>query len=180
MALPHLGCRVYHAGMRMTLILCLALAACSKGNDVLEELPNSSIAGAPRQDVPETRMEAGQMRPVTVGEDGARLDACGAMGQASRVGAKGLTILAAPFADASEVGRMGEGDRAYVCTRSLDQKWFGVVVLPAAARQADNAIGNVAEPTDCGVREPVERKHAYDGPCLSGWVSSASIRLIAG
>lgn len=153
--------------MRAILPLFLMLGACSDSSDVLEQLPNSSIAGAPRDDMPETRLEAKITRPVTIGEDGPRLDACGAMGQAVRVGARGLIIRASPFADAQEVGRLAEGGRAYVCTRSLDQKWLGVVVLPPA-------------PADCGLSEPVERKQPYDGPCLSGWVSSASIRFVAG
>lgn len=153
--------------MRAVLALALMLAACSKSSDVLEDLPNSSLAGAAREDVPETRLESRLTRPVVIGEDGPRLDACGAMGQAARVGAKGLAVRAAPFADAKEVARMGEGNRAWVCTRSLDQKWLGVVIVP--------------EPlADCGVAEPVDRKQSYSGPCLSGWVSSAAIRLIAG
>ncbi|GLV28890.1 hypothetical protein TomTYG75_14110 [Sphingobium sp. TomTYG75] len=153
--------------MRAIIPLFLMLGACSDSSDVLEQLPNSSIAGAPRDDMPETRLEAKITRPVIIGEDGPRLDACAAMGQAVRVGAQGLAIRAAPFAEAQEVGRLAEGARALVCTRSLDQKWLGVVVVPQA-------------PTDCGLSEPVDRKQAYAGPCLSGWVSSASIRLVAG
>lgn len=154
--------------MRLVLALALMLAACSKSNDVLEELPNSSLAGAPREDVPDTRLESTLSRPVTIGEDGPRLDACGAMGQAVRVGPSGLTVRAAPFADAKEVGRLAEDGRAWVCARSLDQKWLGVILVPTD------------KVTDCGVSQPVDRKENYDGPCLSGWVSSASIRLIAG
>ena len=152
--------------MRAILALFLMLGACSDSSDVLEELPNSSIAGAPRDAMPETRLEAKIIRPVTIGEDGPRLDACGAMGQAARVGARGLAIRAAPFADAQEIGRLAEGGRGHVCTRSLDQKWLGVVVLMPA-------------PNDCGLSEPVERRQPYEGPCLSGWVSSASIRFVA-
>lgn len=152
----------------------LLLTACSKSNDVYEELPNSSLAGAPREDVPESRMDAPVARPVTVGEDGPRLDACGTLGQVTRSGAAGLVLRAAPFSDAKELARLTEGQRAYVCTRSIDQKWLGVVVLPA--QPADNAT----MPADCGVSSPVERKQAYDGPCVSGWVASAYVRLIGG
>jgi hypothetical protein len=159
--------------MRFVLPVLLCLAACSKTSDVLEELPNSSLAGAAREEVTESRMEAAQKRPVVIGEDGSRLDACGVRGQAVRVGAAGLAVRAAPFADAPETGRMAEGARAFVCTRSLDQKWLGVVIQPASD-PADSA----AAPADCGVSEPVDAKRAYDGPCLSGWVSSASIRLV--
>lgn len=158
----------------MILTLVLMLAACSKSSDVLEELPNSSLAGAPREEVPETRLESRLVRPVTIGEDGPRLDACGAMGQAVRVGAGGAAVRAAPFSDAGEVARMAEGSRAWVCTRSLDQKWLGVVLVP------DPPADNAAAPVDCGVSGPVDRKQPYDGPCPSGWVSSAAMRLIAG
>ena len=169
-----MGSKVYQAAMRVVLALALMLAACSKSSDVLEDLPNSSLAGAPREDVPETRLESTLTRPVMIGEDGQRLDACGAMGQVVRVGAKGLAVRAAPFAEAKEIARIVEGSRAWVCTRSIDQKWLGVVLAPEPP--ADNETA----PADCGVSDPVDRKQPYDGPCLSGWVSSAAIRLIAG
>ncbi|EQB06064.1 hypothetical protein L288_11410 [Sphingobium quisquiliarum P25] len=161
--------------MRSILSLILLLCACSDSSDVLEQLPNSSIAGAPRDEMPETRLEARIKRAVTIGEDGPRLDACGAMGQVVRVGPSGLAMRAAPFAEAEETGRLAEGARAHVCTRSLDQKWLGIVVPPAADANAAGGGG-----IDCGVSSPVERKQPYDGPCMSGWVSSASIRLVAG
>jgi hypothetical protein len=159
--------------MRALFPLLLLLSACSDRSDVLEELPNSSIADAPREGVSETRMESSLARPVTIGEDGPRLDACGALGQVARAGAKGLAVRAAPFDDARETGRMAEGERAFICTRSLDQKWLGVVIPPPAQDEG-------AEPVDCGLSSPVDRKQPYDGPCQSGWVASASIRLIAG
>lgn len=158
--------------MLRTIALVLLLAACSDSREVLEELPNSSLAGAPRQDVPESRMDAPMARAVTIGEDGPRMDACGGLGQVTRSGAGGLALRAAPFADAKELARLAEGQRAHICTRSLDQKWLGVVVPPAAPA--------VAEATDCAVSSPVDRKQAYDGPCVSGWVASAYVRLIAG
>lgn len=163
--------------MRAFFLLFLLLSACSDSSDVLEQLPNSSIAGAPREQLPETQLEAGLTRPVTIGEDGPRLDACGTMGQVSRTGAKGLALRAAPFAYANEQARLAEGQQVHVCTRSLDQKWLGVVVPTHAPGAPANAM---AAPTDCGVTDPVDRKQPYDGPCPSGWVSSASIRLIAG
>ena len=68
--------------MRFSAILLalLALAACSDSKSVMDELPNSSIAGAAREDMPETRIEGTLAWPVTIGEDGPRLDACGAIG----------------------------------------------------------------------------------------------------
>ncbi len=162
--------------MRVFLCLSLLLASCSDSRDVLDELPNSSLAGAPREEVPESRMEAPLARPVTIGEDGPQLDACGALGQVARPGQNGLSLRAAPFADAREVARLAEGARVHVCTRSHDQKWLGVVVVPAAvdAAEPDAPAG------DCGVTSPVESRRPYAGRCASGWVSSAFVRLIAG
>jgi hypothetical protein len=160
--------------MRALLILFLLLPACSKTNDIYEELPNSSLAGAPRDDMPESRMDAPLARPVTIGEDGPRLDACGVLGQVTRPGSGGLALRAAPFTDSKELARLGEGQKAWICTRSLDQKWLGVVVQPAPV------AANAARAPDCGVSSPVERRQPYTGPCPSGWVSSAYIRLIAG
>lgn len=163
--------------MRIILSLALILASCSDSRDVMDELPNSSLAGAAREDVPESRMDVPMMRAVTIGEDGPRLDACGALGLVTRSGSGGLALLAAPFADAREVGRLAEGTRAHVCTRSIDQKWLGVVVVPAPDGSADKGTAPVV---DCGVASPVDSKRAYAGPCASGWVASAYVRLIAG
>ncbi len=160
--------------MRIVPALMLVLAACSQSNDVYEELPNSSLAGAPREVVPDSRIESTLARPVTIGEDGPRLDACGVMGQVTRAGGNGLALRAAPFAEAKSVATLAEGARLHVCTRSIDQKWLGVVVRPTPAE------GDSAPPLDCGVSSPVDRKQAYEGPCASGWVASAYVRLVAG
>lgn len=158
----------------LLLPLLLPLGACSKSNDVYEELPNSSLAGAPRAEAPETRMDAPVARPVTIGEDGPRMDACGGLGRVTRSGAGGLPVLAAPFNDAKTLGPLYDGQRVYICARTLDQKWLGVVVL------AVPATGEAPPAADCGVASPVERKQPYAGPCASGWVASAYVQLIAG
>ena len=158
----------------LLMLFMLSMSACSKSTDVYEELPNSSLAGAPREDVPESRMDAPVARPVMIGEDGARFDACGGLGQVVRPGPDGLSLHAAPFADSKQLARLAEGQRAFVCTRSLDQKWLGVVVPPAPG--ADGT----APAADCGVGAPVDRRQPYAGPCASGWVASAYVRLIGG
>ncbi|RVT43781.1 hypothetical protein [Sphingobium algorifonticola] len=166
------------------LMLPVALAACSDSRDVMEELPNSSIAGAPREAMPETQIESTLARPVTIGEDGPQLDACGALGLVRGVAAgKRLAVHAAPFREAKATAQLGNGARVHVCTRSLDQKWLGVVVMPDAPAPDGNEVGGNAAlpaPVDCGVSSPVDRRQAYDGPCQSGWVSSGFVRLIAG
>lgn len=156
------------------LSLMLLVAACSKSNDVYEELPNSSMAGAARSEMTESRMESTLVRPVTIGEDGPRLDACGGIGRVTRAGTAGLPVRAAPFADAREIARMPDSRHAFICTRSLDQKWLGIVIPSQPA--ADNAV----QPVDCGVSGPVDRKQTYDGPCVSGWVASAYVQQVAG
>lgn len=165
--------------MRVILPPLLLLTACSGSSDVLEDLPNSSLAGAPRVDVPESRMDAPVARPVTIGEDGARFAACATMGQVMRAGGRGIALRAAPFDESTQTARLAEGDRAFVCTRSLDQKWLGVVVIPVRPAADTDAADADAPSTDCGLSGPVDRKQAYRGPCASGWVSSAAIRLVS-
>lgn len=179
------------------LMATLPLGACSDSRDVMDELPNSSLAGAARENVSESRMEAPLARPVIIGEDGPRLDACGALGVVRRIGKGALALRAAPFSDAKSLADLPEGARLHVCTRSLDQKWLGVVVAQDVdAAQApitgnlaigDNDMGTAnavpAAPVpviDCGVSSPVESRRPYRGPCRSGWVSSAYVALVAG
>ena len=50
----------------------------------------------------------------------------------------------------------------------FDRVWSDVVVSDGALSQA------------CGVSEPANVRHAYAGPCQSGWVQSAYVKLIAG
>jgi len=167
----------------------LALAGCSRSNDVYEELPNSSLAGAPRADVTESRMDAPVARPVMIGEDGPQFPACGTRGHAiimddpnSSDDESFAELRVAPFAEARSQGRLDPSTSVYVCTRSLDQKWLGVVLQPAVSgkteiTEIDERTGK-SKPWTCGVSGPVAKKRAYDGPCPSGWVSSAYIRLV--
>lgn len=166
----------------LALSCVMLLAACSGSHDVIGDLPDNSLAGAPRDDMSETRIEGTIARPVTIGEDGPRLDACGTLGVVLGPGGKReLDLRAAPFAAAKQLASLPAGTRVHVCTRSIDQRWLGVVVQPVAPEVvtgAGNAAG--ADAVDCGVSSPVEQKQVYDGPCQSGWVSSAFVRMVAG
>lgn len=168
--------------MRFLVLLPILLAACSDSRDVMDELPNSSIAGASREEMTETRMESSISRPVQIGEDGPRLAACGAFGVVRGLGAgQVLDLRAAPFREAKATASLGNGARVFVCTRSLDQRWLGIVVAPLPAPPGEDAPGpsaDAAAPLDCGVSAPVETKRPYAGPCASGWVSSAYIQLV--
>ncbi|KQS03515.1 hypothetical protein ASG11_03950 [Sphingomonas sp. Leaf357] len=143
--------------------LCLLLAACSQsvgmGNDD-DALFN--VGGEPM--MPGTR-------PVRIGEGGPAFAACANVARVVNISAEGETYLpvrAAPFLEASEVLRLPNDSRLLVCTRSIDQRWQGVVVPPASAPD-----------TDCGVGAPVASPRAYAGPCVSGWVASAFVRAVA-
>lgn len=143
--------------------LCLLLAACGEPAKV-----------ADRTDDPAANLAADTVtaaaRPVRIGELGANFAACGAAGTTRNLKAgEALPVRIAPFENAAEAGSVAAGARFFICTRSLDQKWFGIV--------ADES-GTLAE--SCGVAEPVTRRRDYEGPCRSGWVQSAFVKVIAG
>ncbi len=110
------------------------------------------------------------VRPVRIGELGPAFAACNAIGttRARSSEASGLSVRAAPYPAAHEIDRLPAGARFFVCARSIDQKWFGLVYEEGGA---------VSE--RCGVSRPLPSRQDYDGPCRSGWVSSASVSLIA-
>jgi hypothetical protein len=76
-----------------------------------------------------------------------------------------LPVRAAPFAEAEEVAKLGSGAKLFLCQRSIDQRWQGVVVPPETTPDSD-----------CGVASPVASAQAYAGPCRSGWVLSSFVR----
>jgi hypothetical protein len=146
---------------RALLPLCLALAGCGQS--------------APIENVPENQTgtsEALKPGPVAVriGELGPSLEACSAAGTTrSLTSAETLPVRSAPFDTGEQIGEIRSGGRFFVCSRSLDQKWFGIVYDQSFALSPA-----------CGVSEPVSTRKAYPGPCKSGWVSSPFVKLIAG
>jgi hypothetical protein len=108
--------------------------------------------------------------PVRIGEYGPSFEACAAAGTTRHVepGAT-LPVRAAPFETGAATGAIPAGARFFLCTRSLDQKWFGIVYDDSGALAPR-----------CGVSDPVTARRSYDGPCRSGWVASAFVKLIAG
>ncbi|WP_010183260.1 hypothetical protein [Sphingomonas sp. PAMC 26605] len=112
------------------------------------------------------------VQPVRVGEGGPAFRACASIGQVvnlSPAGEQYLAVRTAPFAEAGEVVRLGDGAKMYLCSRSLDQRWQGVVVPPADAPTSD-----------CGVTASLAGPRAYAGPCKSGWVLSGFVQPSAG
>ena len=151
--------------MRLMLLpLGLALASCGDpaaiANRAADDVGNTAAADA----------VTAAARPVRIGELGPNFRACSAAGTTRNLKAgETLPVRLAPFDNAGETGSVAAEARFFVCTRSLDQKWFGIVY---------DEGGTLAD--RCGVAEPVTRRRDYDGPCRSGWVQSAFVKLVAG
>lgn len=149
--------------MRSLLIPLFVLAGCGEAvednhfaDDIQEARPVSSPA----------TIEA---VPVRIGELGPSFPACSATGVTRNLDTgQVLGVRAAPFDTAEEIGRVQSGSRFFVCARSHDQKWFGIV------------FDGEGKGMDCGVSSPVPSRRNYEGPCGSGWVSSPFVKLIAG
>jgi hypothetical protein len=108
--------------------------------------------------------------PVRIGELGPNFAACNAQGEVRERATDGpIPVRAAPFEQAQQKGQLGAGSTFYICSRSLDQRWFGVVY---------DSGGKASRV--CGVSTPASGRRDYAGPCDSGWVASAQVRLISG
>lgn len=148
---------------RSILLLSLALAACGEPAIVANRAAETSES-------PEAAVVTPGSRPVRIGEYGANFRACNQAGTTRNLAAgEALPVRAAPFENAAESGSVAARARFFICTRSHDQKWFGIV---------HDEGGTLAE--RCGVSEPVTRRSDYEGPCRSGWVQSAFVKVIAG
>ena len=145
------------------LLLSLALASCGDP---------AAVANRAAEDnsVEPADTVTAAARPVRIGELGPNFEACSAAGTTRGLKpGEALPVRWAPFDEARETGSVAGGARFFICTRSLDQKWFGIVY---------DEGGTLAE--RCGVAEPVTRRRDYDGPCRSGWVESAFVKVVAG
>lgn len=152
----------------ISILLCLApLAAC--GEPVSDNhFANSSLESTAVE--PAADADPRAPLPVRVGEYGPNFEACPWVGTTRHVEPDaGLAVRSSPFDTSVETGKVAAAGRFYVCTRSLDQKWFGIVY------DESGGLG-----PRCGVSDPIPSKRGYEGPCRSGWVSSAFVKLIAG
>lgn len=108
--------------------------------------------------------------PVRVGELGQGFAACAARGATRDRGeAAAVPVRTAPYDANHEVDRLAAGTEFFICSRTHDQRWFGIV-YPRAGQAVET----------CGVAAPVARRADYEGPCASGWVASAQVRLVSG
>lgn len=148
------------------LLLLLPLAACGDTTPA-GEFGNGGDANA--ADAAAAPSALGTV-PVRIGDMGASFAACSGAGTTRNLGAgETLPVREAPFDAAGEIGSVPAGAQFFICTRSHDQKWLGIVY------EADGALAG-----RCGVSAPTTQRRAYDGPCRSGWVSSAFVKLISG
>ena len=107
---------------------------------------------------------------VRIGELGPNFAACNAQGEVRERAADGpIPVRAAPYEQAQQKGQLPPGSTFFICSRSLDQRWLGVVY--DASGRANRS---------CGVSAPVAARSDYSGPCDSGWVASAQVRLVSG
>ncbi len=125
-------------------------------------------------DVQAERAEPEAVQPgavaVRVGEHGPALPACGAAGTTRRLPeGESLPVYEAPFDNARQTGAIAPESRFFVCARSHDQRWLGVVY---------DRSGSLSPA--CRVSSPLPSRRSYAGPCPSGWVSSVHVRLVAG
>jgi hypothetical protein len=96
---------------------------------------------------------------VTVGGDAGQA-ACPAQASVWLRGSSLLAVRAGPGTAFERVDRLGNGTRVFVCDRSGDAGWVGIVYGAA----------------DCGLAAPITPPRAYQGACHSGWVRSSSLR----
>ncbi|MCA1748165.1 MAG: hypothetical protein ABR601_01230 [Parasphingopyxis sp.] len=149
-----------------SLVAILSMTALAACNPNVEEQSGTGTAPLDRGEI-----EANDdlVQPVVIGESGPRFGACQATGLVRSVAGNGqLPVRAAPFSEAEQRDTLTNGDRVFVCNRSHDQSWFGVIY-------SDDRVITDA----CGVSSPISRRIRYDGPCASGWVASAFIQLRA-
>ena len=159
-----------NAAMRsalLLLLLLLPLASC--GEAVKDEHFAADNSQAERVEPEPVRPPA---LPVRVGELGPNFAACAAAGTTRNVEAAAgerLQVRSAPFETVAESGSVPAGARFFVCTRSHDQRWLGIVY---------DETGSLSPA--CGVSRPIPARRNYEGPCRSGWVSTALVKLVAG
>ncbi|MAF62502.1 MULTISPECIES: hypothetical protein [Pseudomonadota] len=170
----------------LPLAIALTLAGCADPEPAQKRAPGGVQAGE-RLDAAEPSPTA---RAVNIGEGGTRFAACQGRGRVGNLRGGKLAVRDAPFDDAKQIGELTENAHVFICTRSLDQQWLGVVVasedgtkpVPAAptTAPATQAEATPSAPgVDCGVTAPVRGKRAYAGPCQSGWVESTFVAMVA-
>jgi hypothetical protein len=151
----------------LALLSLVALAGCG------ETTPSDAVSGSTTpayQRVQDDESPVGGLQtPVRIGELGPNFPACSTRGTTRRTIGSGdsIPVRAAPFDNAETVEELPAGSGFFICSRSLDQKWFGIVFA-----EGDGG-------PDCGVTRPVSSRRDYEGPCRTGWVPSVAVKTTA-
>ena len=154
---------------RAVILTSLLLAACGEPAAVNETAQGSTTPPYVR---PETdpSLLANMVQPVTIGDLGPSFAACNARGAArDRPGPVSIPVRAAPYEASEQIAALGAGAEFFICSRTNDQRWFGIVYDEGGAASER-----------CGVSNRIEARRIYRGPCAAGWVGSASVRLVSG
>lgn len=115
-----------------------------------------------------------QSRPVFYGS-GDEFDACGSTGEGRLAPGETVAVHSAPSANAPVIYRLSPGEGFWLCDGSAQGGWTGIVVHEGFDGNAGQGPSD-----DCGAAFIVPVRQPYRGPCLSGWVPSARVLLIAG
>jgi hypothetical protein len=156
--------------MRNMILLAALLAAtgCSESTKPAEPGEGSSTPTYERAESSSRLGEA--VVPVRIGEFGPNFAACHTRGTTRNLReGNSLPVLAAHYDSAAQQGELQPDANFFVCSRSHDQRWYGIVY---------DEGGQVSE--RCGLNSPVPNRRDYDGPCRSGWVPSSYVRLVSG
>ena len=154
-------------GSALAFLVPLLLAACSEPQD--RDASYGSTTPRYERAPEDGNLLASNVTPVRVGELGPNFAACNSLGEVRERAVDGaIEVRAAPFEPARQTGQLPPGSTFFICSRSLDQRWLGVVYDRSG--QATRA---------CGVTAPSAARRDYEGPCESGWVPSAQVRLVA-
>jgi hypothetical protein len=153
-----------------TLLAALAAAAagCSQSSQPSEAGEGSTTPTYERAEGNSRLGEA--VVPVRIGEFGPNFAACHTRGTTRNLReGNSLPVLAAHYEAAGQVGELQTGANFFVCSRSHDQRWYGIVY---------DEGGRTTE--RCGLNSPVASRRDYEGPCQTGWVPSSYVRLVSG
>lgn len=163
-------------------LVSLASTACSETTRVEDDLADAQA----NSENPTGRGERAEInpaeRPVRIGLGGPRFDACQGVGRIQGLQGRELDVRISPFDAAEKKDSIKQGQQVWICARSHDQQWHGIVYDDGAGEagsEESDATGSDG-PGDCGVSSPVRSKRDYDGPCKSGWVESNYVKLVAG
>jgi hypothetical protein len=151
------------------LLVPILLAGCGERGENRQGPGGSTTPPLVRDDSDPTLLSE-LVTPVRIGELGPNFAACNGRGAVRERGpATAAAVRAAPFDRAAEIDRLEPGADFFICARSQDAAWFGIVY---------DEGGRAAE--RCGVAAPAPAPRAYLGPCAAGWVRSAGVQLVSG